>query len=112
MSASSPQSGISRPPAIEPYAENFFVLVLISLPVLIIGLLWFGVLNLRHRMMAQARWLPLATGLMGFIGFFLFSGGEINATFLFFRTLFALGLAGLGLLMWLDKLDPGELASP
>jgi hypothetical protein len=40
---------------------------------------------------------------MGFIGFFLFSGQEITAVFLFFRTLFALGLIGLGLTLWLEK---------
>jgi hypothetical protein len=40
---------------------------------------------------------------MGFIGFFLFSGEEITATFLFFRTLFALGLIGLGLILWLER---------
>jgi hypothetical protein len=40
---------------------------------------------------------------MGFVGFFLFGGEEITATFLFFRTLFALGLIGLGLILWLEK---------
>jgi len=40
---------------------------------------------------------------MGFIGFFLFSGEQITAAFLLFRTLFALGLIGLGLILWLEK---------
>jgi hypothetical protein len=44
----------------------------------------------------------LVTGLLGFIGFYLFSGEEITAIFLFFRTLFALGLIGLGLTLWLE----------
>jgi hypothetical protein len=66
---------------------------------LLIGLIWFGVLNLRQPVLVGWRWLPLVTGLMGFIGFFLFDGDgeEITATFLFFRTLFALGLIGSAL---------------
>ncbi len=62
----------------------------------------FGVANLRKPILTRWQWLPLATGLMGFIGFFLFSGEEITAVFLVFRTLFALGLFGLGLIMWLE----------
>jgi hypothetical protein len=91
------------PIALRPYAEGFFVFVLIGLLLLIAGLIWFGVLNLRAPVLAHARWLPLITGLMGFIGFFLFSGEQITATFLFFRTLFALGLIGLGLVLALEK---------
>lgn len=97
------------PPSILPYAENLFLLVLIGLLLLIIGLIWFGILSLRQPVLAHWQWLPLATGLMGFIGFFLFSGGVITATFLFFRTLFALGLFGLGLVLWLDKPVQPEL---
>ena len=93
------------PVALRPYAEGFFVFVLLGLSLLLVGLIWFGVLNLRRPLLVYGRWLPLATGLMGFIGFFLFSGGEITATFLFFRTLFALGLFGLGLVLWLEKSD-------
>jgi hypothetical protein len=77
--------------------------VIIGLLVLLIGLIWFGILNLRLPILGRWRWLPLVTGLMGFIGFFLFSGQEITAVFLFFRTLFALGLIGLGLTLWLEK---------
>ena len=40
---------------------------------------------------------------MGFLGFFLFSDEDINSTFLFFRTLFAIGLIGLGLTLWMEK---------
>lgn len=97
------------PPSIVPYAENLFFLVLIGLLLLTIGLVWFGILNLRQHRLAHWQWLPLATGLMGFTGFFLFSGEEITATFLFFRTLFALGLFGLGLVLWLDKPVQPEL---
>jgi MFS family permease len=86
-----------------PDAENLFLLVIIGLLFLLIGLIWFGILNLRLPLLGRWRWLPLVTGLMGFIGFFLFSGQEITAVFLFFRTLFALGLIGLGLTLWLEK---------
>jgi hypothetical protein len=91
------------PPSLSPYAENMFLLVLIGLSLLLIGLIWFGILNLRQPVLTRWQWLPLATGSMGFIGFFLFSGEEITATFLLFRTLFALGLIGLGLSLWLEK---------
>lgn len=99
------------PLTLRPYAENLFFIVLIGLLLLIIGLIWFGILNLRQPVLAYGQWLPLATGLLGFIGFFLFSGEEITATFLFFRTLFALGLLGLGLMMWLEKSAPLAVAS-
>lgn len=98
------------PTAILPYAESLFILVFIGLLVLLIGLIWFGVLNLRQPMMNGWRWLPLATGLMGLIGFFFFSGAEITATFLAFRTLFALGLIGLGFTLWSEKSVQTEFA--
>jgi hypothetical protein len=63
----------------------------------------FGILNLRQPILGQWRWLPLATGVMGFIGFFFFSGEEITAIFLLFRNLFAIGLVGLGVVLWLEK---------
>jgi hypothetical protein len=91
------------PLRILPYGEYFFILVLVGLLLLLTGLIWFGVLNLRVPVTSIWQWLPLTTGLMGFIGFFLFSGAEITSPFLFFRTLFALGLIGLGLTMWLER---------
>jgi len=91
------------PSAMRPYAESLFLLVFIGLLILLVGLIWLGVLNLRQPMLNGWRWLPLTTGLMGFVGFFLFSGAEINSTFLFFRTLFALGLIGMGLNLWWEK---------
>lgn len=83
--------------------EYLFVLVILGMLLLTIGLVWFGILNLRQPVLARWPWLPLFTAVMGFVGFFLFSGEEITAVFLFFRTLFALGLLGLGLTMWLEK---------
>lgn len=82
---------------------GLFLLVIIGLAVMLIGLILFGIVNLRQPILGRWPWLPLATGLMGFIGFFLFSGEEITAVFLLFRTLFALGLFGLGLALWLEK---------
>ncbi len=91
------------PSSIVLYAEYLFLLVVFGLLFLLIGLIWFGILNLRQPVLSRWLWLPLVTGLMGFIGFGLFSGAEITATFLFFRTLFALGLIGLGVVLWLEK---------
>ncbi len=91
------------PASILLYAENLFPLVIIGLLLLLSGLIWFGILNLRQPVLSRWLWLPLVTGLMGFIGFVLFSGEEITAIFLFFRTLFALGLIGLGVTLWLEK---------
>ncbi|MEO7912576.1 MAG: hypothetical protein ABIV47_23245 [Roseiflexaceae bacterium] len=91
------------PISLLPYAENLFLLVIIGLLLLLIGLIWFGILNIRQPVLRHWQWLPLFTGLMGFIGFFLFSGAEVTATFLFFRSLFAFSLIGLGLILWLEK---------
>jgi hypothetical protein len=91
------------PASIVPVAENLFLLVLIGLLLLLIGLIWLGILNLRQPMLGRWRWLPLATGLMGFLGFVVFRGQDITAVFLLFRTLFALGLMGLGLALRLEK---------
>lgn len=88
------------PPSVLPYAENLFFLVIIGLALLLAGLIWFGVLTLRQPMVSRWRWLPLFTGLMGF---FLFNGEEITAIFLIFRTLFAFGLIGLGVTLWLES---------
>ena len=51
---------------------------------------------------------PLATGLIGLIGVGLFKWPQITATFLFFRTLFSLGLVESGVILWLeDPVQPG-----
>ena len=76
--------------------EPLFALVLLGMLNLILGLILFGIGNLRFPVLAHWKWLPLFTGIMGFIGFFLFSGEDPGAVFLLFRTLFALGLIGMG----------------
>jgi hypothetical protein len=83
--------------------EPLFLSVIIGVTALLLGLILFGTANLRQPILGRWQWLPLTTGLMGFIGFFLFSGEKIAAVFLLFRTLFALGLFGLGLTLWLEK---------
>ena len=89
-----------RLPAID---FDLFIFVIIGLALMLVGLIVFGIANLRAPILGRWQWLPLATGLIGFIGFFLFRGEEITAVFLLFRTLFALGLMGLGLVLWLEK---------
>ncbi len=95
--------GEQLPRSLAQYGENLFVLVIFGLLFLLIGLIWFGILTLRKPLLRCWQWLPLATGLMGFIGFFAFSGEIITAPFLFFRTLFAIGLIGLGIILWLEQ---------
>ena len=83
--------------------EWLFVFVIVGLSVMVIGQILFGLANLRKPILGRMQWLPLATGSMGAIGFFLFSGQEITAVFLAFRTLFALGLCGLGVILYLEN---------
>jgi hypothetical protein len=97
-------------PFVRTYGENLFLLVLLGLLLMIPGLILFGINNLRTPVIARWRWLPLATGVMGFIGFFLFGGEGINTTFLIFRTLFALGLIGLGFILWMENPSQPKVA--
>ena len=90
--------------------ELFFMLVLIGNIALLSGLILFGIANLRQPILGHWRWLPLATGSMGFIGFFMVGGENITPVFLLFRTLFALGLIGLGLTIWLENSAHLEIA--
>ena len=82
---------------------DLFIFVILGLTVMLLGLILFGIATLRQPVLGRWQWLPLATALTGFIGFYLFSGEEITALFLLFRTLFAVGLIGLGLTLWLEK---------
>jgi hypothetical protein len=86
-----------------PFIEGLFGFVVIGLLFSLTGLIWFGILNLREPVLSRWHWLPLLTGLLGFIGFVFLRGQEITAIFLAFRTLFALGLIGLGVTLWLEK---------
>jgi hypothetical protein len=50
--------------------ESVFIFVLIELAALLSGLIPFGISNLRRPILAHWQWRPLATGVLGFIGFF------------------------------------------
>jgi hypothetical protein len=89
-------------------AEWQFILVIIGLLTLLIGLTLFGLANLRRPVMARWQALPLATAGLGFVAFMALGGEDKTAGFLFFRTLFAVGLAGLGSVM---LFDPGRRAA-
>jgi hypothetical protein len=86
-----------------PQAETLFLLVFVGLLCSLIGLIWFGLLNVRQPISGRWPWLPLITGLLGFCGFVVFRGAEITPSFLVFRSLFALGLIGIGIALWLEK---------
>lgn len=86
-----------------PAVEYLFLLVALGVLFSLIGLIWFGLLNLRQPLLGHWFWLPLVTGLLGFTGFVFLRGQEITTIFLLFRTLFALGLIGLGVLLWRKK---------
>lgn len=88
------------PPSLQDGFDFLFVLVLVGLLLMLVGLMWLGILNVRRPVIEGWRWLPLATGVAGGIGFFLFSGEEITPVFLFFRTLLAFGLIGMGFALW------------
>lgn len=83
--------------------EILFALVLLGMLIMLLGLIIFGVTNMRTPTITRWQWLPLFTGLTGVTGFVIFSGEEITAIFLAFRTLFALGLAAMGVNLWLEK---------
>lgn len=86
-----------------PQAESLFLLIFVGLLCSLVGLIWFGLLNVRQPISSRWSWLPLITGLLGFCGFVVFRGTEITPIFLVFRTLFALGLIGLGVALWLEE---------
>jgi hypothetical protein len=86
-------------------AKWLFVFVVIGLLVMIVGQILFGLANLRKPILGRMQWLPLATGIMGAVGFFVFRGEEITAVFLAFRTLFALGLCSLGVVLLSEEIE-------
>ena len=89
-------------------AFDVFFLIIIGVAAMLVGLILFGIANLRQPVLKHWQWLPLTTGLLGFVGFFFFSGEQITSSFLLFRTLFALGLIGLGLTLSLEsQFSPG-----
>ena len=67
------------------------------------GLILLGQVALIIGYVAYYQSYSQRVGRLGKYALRLFSGEEITAIFLFFRTLFALGLIGLGLTLWLEK---------
>jgi len=84
---------------------DLFMLVFLGALALMLGPLLFGIAALRRGVLPRYwRVLPLATGLMGFSWLFFGSSdtGELTFSFMFFRTLFAVGWMLLGYVLWSD----------
>ena len=79
-----------------------FLLVILGVLLMVVGLVLFGVVNLRSRALEYWQPLPLGIGLLGFVAFFLFGGDQNPFIFLPLRTLFGLGLVLMGVVLWLD----------
>ncbi len=83
---------------------DLFMLVFLGALALMLGSLLFGIAALRRRGVLPRYWrvLPLLTGLMGFSWLFFGSSdsGELTFSFMFLRTLFAVGWMLLGYVLW------------
>jgi hypothetical protein len=93
---------------------DLFVLVASGALALTLGPLLFGIASLRSEAMPRhLRALPLATGLMGFTWLFFGSSdtGELTFTFMFLRTLFAVGWMLMGYVLWSDPKEISAEAS-
>jgi hypothetical protein len=93
---------------------DLFVLVASGALALTLGPLLFGIASLRSEAMPRHwRALPLATGLMGFTWLFFGSSdtGELTFTFMFLRTLFAVGWMLMGYVLWSDPKEISAEAS-
>jgi hypothetical protein len=79
-----------------------FLLVILGVLLMVVGLVLFGVVNLRSRALEFWQALPLVIGLLGFVAFFLFGSDQNPFIFLPLRTLFGLGLVLMGVVLWQD----------
>jgi hypothetical protein len=79
-----------------------FLLVVFGVLLMVVGLTPFGLVNLRSKALQSWQLLPLITGLVGLAAFVLFGNDQYPAVFLALRTLFGVGLALLGVVMWRD----------
>lgn len=86
-----------------------FALVIPSVLALIAGPVLFGIAAL-DRDVPPRRWryLPLATGTVGFVWIFVTTNdtGELTVAFVTAQTLFALGWLLLGFVLWSDRRVP------
>ena len=48
--------------------EIQFLLIMLGMLLMVLGLILFGISNLRVPVITRWKWLPLATGVMGFVG--------------------------------------------
>lgn len=91
---------------------DLFGLVILGVLALIAGPFLFGVAALRREVLPRYwKFLPLATALMGII--WISTGSdELTFSFMFFRTLFALGWLLLGYVLLTDKRGAAEQTTP
>lgn len=76
---------------------------------LMIGALLFGIAALRREVLPRYwRALPLLTGLAGFVWVFFTNSEGNRLSFMFMRTLFALGWLLLGYVLWSDREETVE----
>lgn len=83
---------------------DLFVLIILGSLALMLGPLLFGIAALRKGVLPRYwRALPLFTGLMGFVWLFFTNSESDRLSFVFFRTLFALGWMLMGYVLWSDS---------
>lgn len=83
---------------------DLFVLVILGGFGMMVGALLFGIAALRREVLPRYwRALPLFTGLTGFAWFFFTNSEGDRLSFMFMRTLFALGWLLLGYVLWSDR---------
>jgi len=90
--------------------ESLFFLVILGVLALVVGLLLFGMVALRRPILGRWKALPLLTGLAG-VGFIVLADEVVSGPFLVVRTLFALGIVGLGLVLSLEPRGSAEARS-
>jgi hypothetical protein len=88
-----------------------FLLVIFGVLLMVVGLTLFGVVNLRSKALQSWQLLPLVTGILGFAAFVFFGTDQNPTVFLALRTLFGVGLALLGVVMWQDARDAAAMNS-
>ena len=88
---------------------DLFLLVILGGFGMMIGALLFGIAALRREILPRYwRILPLFTGLTGFAWFFFTNSEGNRLSFMFMRTLFALGWLLLGYVLWSDREETVE----
>lgn len=87
--------------------ELMFILVILGVFLMMAGLILFGAVNLRLHLLEHWQALPLATGILGLVGF-VFGSNQDPAIFLTLRTLFGGGLLLIGVVMLQDTNKSAE----